>query len=1046
MIAFLPLFVLIFIGVPAFGGALWVKKRREAKDATGPDESPKKTKGSNSDGASDRTSREETRRLPYRYADDRLFVFDNSVWTGVRLLPITDEQLSEAELRDQVVAANIAVQELATGDKPVPAMVRVTHRPITTGQWAEKKIVAAWDPTEMYNKITYRHAALLEAQQTTRPEVYILVKIATVTPRGEAAINRALDEQISGVHAESIGRDQIKVWHRDVDNLLARLNTLACSPMTRDDLLWLIRKPMHGHLMPGVVDYLPSRPWGDGQFQLVANLQGENKSKTHLVLRQTVDDPYAPPEMQGTTQTSYTTFLVAASWPSREKFNLDRAWIRWMAQRPEQIEVCVRTNLIPPREFRDDAKDMRDDLKEEIADMRKSGREPDSNMLEQRQRTEELVVDLDNRPFPGLQSQIILQLSADSLEEMEQLQRDVRQMIKTDLDRQFVRPPRYQWRALQAMLPGDAPSGLTVVAPFVRLHESEVIAIGLPNTGSEVGDNPQPGRDGELLGFVGDYIGTTRDGVPTHFSTHVGPERQSGGGVGTVGASGGGKSTLALLKFFMESESGVRTVAIDPKVDFGKFVLYISFGPQVNEPGFDDELDRGILGKPEEGSKFTPVNPRFWADSQIIDIARSEDGILEIFQLARTVSEGFLLAQTVFEMFLGRADYGLCRHPLSVAINNAKRTHDEAVAEARRTNQDPAGVPRPSMWAIVNDVIRQADHAKSHDANYETTKNLETAAAILETLRGAPYARLVFAENPRNIGALDRRRTIFTTRGMNLPKDPNPDNWNGEHRLTTTIMYLVTRMASQMLEVAQEPNPVTGKPGLRPKLMFVDEAYAISALPAGRQMLLTSLAQGRSYFFVVWMIDQQAARFAQIEEEGAVEASGNQFHTIFAYLQKTKREARNVLPLLGREDNARTADALRHENEPGGNMRTGVNMMRDVDSRVATVEVDLVFTEFLAATDTNPKTRPIRQSAPISPDPDDWSFMRGSDVYVAITEAEKDLHVNELTDEDRAHMDAELSAANDAPTSETPAAATITGEMADDTAVDSGLTSTGRKQ
>lgn len=982
IILLLPLMALVF-GAIILGVAWKVKKSRDAGT-----EKPAKT-AKKSDTA-DKSDAEDNRRLGYRYAEGSIFVHGKSVWTGARLAAITDEQLSYDELLDQVRAATVGIKELSISDDPVPIMLRLTHRPITTGAWTENLIAQAWNPTTMYKRLMARVGVFLELINTTRPEVYLLVKIGTVNAAGEAAIARRLDGVVSGVATESLTRDEIESWHSKADDLLSRLRGLDITPLTREDLVWLIRKPMHGHLVPSPVETLRTRAWGTGEFELVAEVSGTNH-KTHLVLHQIADDPTDPTAELGERKTTYTTFLAASEWPAKTTFSLNRAWIRHIANNMRGVEVVLRAFLIPPKEFVDQAKKMRNDINEEVGDIEKSGRPVDRNMSAMAEDAESLVQDLEADPFPGMESQIMLQLSASSPSELERLVREVTQAMKTDLGITMRRPRKFAYRALENFLPGDRPAN--VPAPYVHLQEAEVIGCGLPNTGSQVGDNTSTTKDGMTLGWIGHLIGATGDGVPVHYSTHVGPTRNGGGGVATVGASGGGKSTLALLEFFYESESGVRVMAVDPKVDFAKFCLYLSFGPQVNEPGFDDEFNEGILGK--TGSKFTPVNQQFWDDTEIIDITNSVDGALEVFQIAKTVSEGYLLALTVFGMFLGDDEYKRHKMFIQQAVSESRLAYQKRVAAGADKGVAEKDVERPTMWEIVDRVRDQADAAVAAKADFQHLTAVKGAAASLEQLRDMPYARLTFAKNPKSLGSLRSRRTVFTTRGMDLPRETNPDNWGDTHRLSTTILFLVTRLAAQLLEVSQEPNPITGRMALQPKLLFVDESYAVSTLPAGRQMIQNTLAQGRSYNTVIWLIDQQAGRFAQLEEDGSDEATGNQFHTVFAYLQKTKTEARKVLPLLGREGNPTTADALLHENKPGGHMNVGIAMMRDQDFRVATIHIDTMFKELLAATDTNPKTRPERQSAPISADPYQWTISNEDDTEAAIEETIAQLHLDQ---------------------------------------------------
>jgi hypothetical protein len=161
----------------------------------------------------------------------------------------------------------------------------------------------------------------------------------------------------------------------------------------------------------------------------------------------------------------------------------------------------------------------------------------------------------------------------------------------------------------------------------------------------------------------------------------------------------------------------------------------------------------------------------------------------------------------------------------------------------------------------------------------------------------------------------------------------------------------------------------------RPKALFVDESYVVTATPAGRSLLQRALKQGRSYAMVVYLITQQVTDLIRIEDAESREGGTNQIHSAFMFLQKSVEEARRVAPMLKRDpDDPRVISSLM---EP--HLETGVCMYRDADNRVGTTEIDLVFAELLRATDTNPKTRPARQAVDPPADVADWSFQSEMD-------------------------------------------------------------------
>lgn len=915
-------------------------------------------------------------RLGYRYADNDLFVHDRSVWTGVRLKQSTDEHLSEVELHGLVEKAAAALKHLARDGSGMEIHVRATWRPITAEDWAEQKIANCWNPTRNHITYTHRIASILEADGSARPEVYLFIKIDDASKH---VTKRA--STVTGVADEQFPAEVVGKWAAKATEVRDRLRGLGVEHINRDDVLWVIRKSLHGHLTPPPVTYAARRPWGSGEFRLAVDFHGYNR-KTHTEIDTINEDEKIAD--YGVPLRSYVTVLAAAEWPQEQTFRQDKAWLRTLMQNRHGIrpEVSYRARILPSTEFQDVAKKVSGDLEEEVGDQERTRGFVDPLLDGMADQASNLVTDIRRESIPGIESQIMVAISADSIEEMERHRRYIENLGTQELDITFVRPRRFQWRMFHSLLPG-APFAGGVLAPYVRLQEAEVFGVGLPTAGLQVGDAPTQDRSGRVRGWIGDYIGTT-SGVPVHYSLGVGPQRDAGGGCAILGASGSGKSTLALLKFWQESEAGVRCSVLDPKVDFAKFSYYLSFGSQVNDPHFESEAMAGTLGK--RGSKFTPINKEYWDETQIIDVLKSDDGVLDAWQIAGEVRGGEMLAETMFSMFLGRTDWETCRTDILSALQYVVTEYDEAITEAIEKGSTPkqaqAEVPLPTMWAVVEHIKeqhREMERAREQEhepISYEALKASKNVVMQVDRLTRSQYSRLAFAKDPQALASLRKRRTIFTLRGIETPpkEKPNPDDWSPPQRRAATILYATTRLQSELLDVRQERNPVTGELGMQPKALFVDEAYVITSVPEGRDLLKQTLAQGRSYGLTTVIIDQQAARLAAIEVEGSQDGSGNQFHSVFGFMQKTRGEGKAMLPMLGREDNTGLAEALMHEGQ-GGLLDTGLCVFRDVDMRAATVDIDIVFAELLQASDTNPGTRPQRQSIDPPADVNDWRML-----------------------------------------------------------------------
>ncbi|MEC4018248.1 ATP-binding protein [Streptomyces sp. H27-D2] len=933
---------------------------------------------SNRQGAAAKAPREDL-RLPYRYADDTIFVHGDSVWTGLVLPTAIDEYLNASELQAMAEGPARGLLNLARGDRNVECHYRKVYQPITALNWAEELNAVAWDPTENYKAYNLRKAEYQERIGALRERNVLLVKIGSLKrggngvlpeddePHDEPGLLRgvrgASDKATSaatGVSDEYLSPSVLAEWTQVATEVHESLEGLHGAPLTREELVWLIRKPLHGDLPVPPEPVLGSRSWGPDQFDLVVDFSGENR-KTHIVLHQF-------DEVTGERQTSYTTTLVAASWPAETRFRQSTAWARYAAQHVDfPVEIDMRFTLIPYLKFKGRADKIRGNLVDEMNDMANSGRQPDTKLASQVTRSQHLCEDIDEHKMPGMEAQIRFTISASDPKELERRRRVLEMQFKQDLKVTLLRPTRQQWRLLQSQLPGDAPK--LPIAPYLRLQEVEQLGAGLPTAGTEIGDNPEH-RSGKKLGWVGNLVGWAGK-MPVHYSLHVGPARNDGGGLAIVGASGGGKSSLALQKFYEESESGVRCLVIDPKTDFAQLCYYLGYGAQVNDPDFASDAESGLLDTPE--SRFRPINREFWDETEVVDLLKGQAGVLDPWVIARDVASGRLLAESMLRGFLGDDDYQRVRLPIIEGMattvgwyNSAVRRAVEQGLTAREAEQQ---VPRPTLWQVVDEVVRAYDQAVEA-GDRDAVKELKLAQMLLTELRTLPYARLAFAEHPKTLSSMRKRRTVITLRGFQAPAASDPKNWNPAERLAATALMAVVELGSQMLDVGYEKNPVTGEIGLRPKALFVDEAYVVTATESGRDLMRRALKQGRSYLAVTVLITQQAIDLVQIEDSEARSGGANQIHTVFAFKQKSAQEASLVAPLLGRpEDDPKVIAAMQE-------LRTGVCLQRDVDKRVGTVAVDLVFKEILAATDTNGTTRAARQAVDPPVDVWDWTFMQ----------------------------------------------------------------------
>ncbi|MFF4188423.1 ATP-binding protein [Streptomyces sp. NPDC001691] len=925
-------------------------------------------------------TREDAQRLPYRYADDLMFVHGDSVWTAVRLTTHPEELASPEELTAMATEPGRVFAALGRSGRPVEWHLKIVEKPVDAAAETAKIVDAAWLPTANFRTYVERIAEYQQRLGASEREVALFIKLGSLAhgpavelgetaaeaprARGEArpGLTARAGEFVTGVAEEDLAPSTIERWQAVAASVHQAFGRLG-EPLARADLVYHIRKPLYGHLPVPKEPLIHSRAWGRSQFDLVVDFRGDNSRPTHIEIEQ-VD------EETGQQLTSYTTTLVVASWPENVRFQQYQAWARRVGELDFPVDVSWRGTLLPADRFTKEISKIHNNLKDEYEDMVAGGRTPDQQLTDQVAVSKDAVDIAVDNPRPGFEGRMRFTVSAPTVEELNRRASELKKHLERQAGVEVLRAKRLQWRLMQEALPGDDPK--LPIAPYQRIQSLETFGIGLPTAGVNIGDRTSRDRSGHVLGWKGPFIGWSGR-FPVHYGLHVGPARNMGAGVACAGASGGGKSSLGLLKFFQESESGTECVAIDPKVDFAQMCYYLAFGAQVNDPDFEREAAEGTIGTAY--SKFQPVNEEFWAETRVIDLLKSHDGVLDPWSITPDVHAGRLVAETMFAGFIGQQMWQRIQVPVTVAMEAVLDRYDQrlqaAMSQGASAAQASDTTPRPTAWEVVQNIEEQLAAAQEDAASRaDKLAELELAVTVLRSLRKMPYARLAFAKEPRPFETVRRRRTVITLRGLELPQDDNPDNWQAPDRLASTILQMVMRMASQMLDVKLEQHPVTGKMATRPKALFVDESYVVTATPAGRSLLQRALKQGRSYAMVVYLITQQVTDLIRIEDAESREGGTNQIHSAFMFLQKSVEEARRVAPMLKRDpDDPRVIASLM---EP--HLETGVCMYRDADNRVGTTEIDLVFAELLRATDTNPKTRPARQAVDPPADVAHWAF------------------------------------------------------------------------
>ncbi|MDX3068905.1 hypothetical protein PV518_43355, partial [Streptomyces sp. ND04-05B] len=275
------MFLLILLGAAvAFFVIALIMAAGSGKKGQEQGRAPKRQGTSSSGGSA--AGRREDLRLPYRYADDMLFVHGDSVWTGLVLPTAIDEYLNATELQAMAEAPARGLLNLARGDRNVECHYRKVYQPITAVGWAEDLNAVAWDPTENYKAYNLRKAEYQERIGALRERNILLVKLGSLKRNGKSGVMAGDDEpyeepallqgvrnsadrvasSATGVSDEYLSPFLLAEWTQIATEVHESLEGLGGTPLTRQELVWLIRKPLHGDLPVPPEPVLGSRAWG----------------------------------------------------------------------------------------------------------------------------------------------------------------------------------------------------------------------------------------------------------------------------------------------------------------------------------------------------------------------------------------------------------------------------------------------------------------------------------------------------------------------------------------------------------------------------------------------------------------------------------------------------------------------------------------------------------------------------------------------------------------------------------------------------------------
>lgn len=290
---------------------------------------------------------------------------------------------------------------------------------------------------------------------------------------------------------------------------------------------------------------------------------------------------------------------------------------------------------------------------------------------------------------------------------------------------------------------------------------------------------------------------------------------------------------------------------------------------------------------------------------RMFDLRDGHDGMLDPFALAEDNSQATLLAVETLRLLIG---------------GHMSESREEALLQAVST---VAKEPEPSLSKVVT--LLQQGHT-------EVSRSL---GLMLETIQGMPFARLCFASRTESPIRPQDGLTVITLLGLDLPNaDMATEDYSYENRLAVAVMYLLTRFARGLMLSMDKSHP---------KAICIDEAWAVTSTPQGAKLIPEIARMGRSHNTVPILVSQNAGDLM-------AESVTNSLSTMFAFRSDRSKEIGDILDLFNMEQSEGHRRSIRE-------LRNGECLMKDVDGRIARVQIDSWNSDLFTAFNTNPEAR-----------------------------------------------------------------------------------------
>lgn len=327
---------------------------------------------------------------------------------------------------------------------------------------------------------------------------------------------------------------------------------------------------------------------------------------------------------------------------------------------------------------------------------------------------------------------------------------------------------------------------------YLRQMSVEIWASGMPHVSHHVGHTS------------GMYLGHTSQGAarrPVLLDAHRSTEERERSGMTLVGGDlGSGKSSLLSKILFNEVLAGVHSIAVDPAGPLAELCAL----------------------------------PEFKGASRHIDLLSARPGLLNPFRVIPTPIRDRYETKEAWQQAIGGVEAqrkALCRDILRMFLlpQSAEHedTHHSLIAATKAVGGHSTATPRQVIEALNRAKGPLARHSKMLGEELNEIASLPAAQLVF------PYGGAQDADGSEDNALL----TVFTMRDLALPPaDKDRRQWTQEQAMSVALLHLAGWMTYRM--VYQLPRHLR-------KLIVVDEAYQLTRVESGQDLLATTAGETR---------------------------------------------------------------------------------------------------------------------------------------------------------------------------------------------------------